>query len=123
MSSDKLKIIKCLLWILLALVIVIIAGYFLYSCSRLNNAGVSREYFSDKRFITRDYTVRLQFNGDVSSVSVLKDDIVKDYTVIYRDNIFEFKSGGETEYEFIVLDERTLYGSTGDYYYLYGERT
>lgn len=117
MSKGKKHVIKLLLWIVLAIVVIIIAGYFIYNYIRLKDKGMRQDYFAGKTYISEDSTTKLKFSDTAQYVvlTTSAETVVLKVTK-YNQDIFTLE-GGEATFNYIALNEQTLYGGSGEYMY------
>lgn len=115
-----MKIIKLFLWVMLGLAVIIIAGYFLYSYTSMNDKGIAQDYFSGKIYAARDLTTRLAFGESAENAVLLTDGTQYKLAAEYSENVFTLSSDEITVYV-IVLEEGILYSATGGYLYYFGE--
>lgn len=122
MKNDKKRILILMLWLLLGIVIVIIIGYFIGSYLRLNNKRIALDNFKGKTYVTEDGQAYLIFDNDESIVTIQTETTTEAFMIEYEENIFKLSTDSEIYY-LIVLDEQTIYGGTGKFYYLQGDNT
>lgn len=95
---------------------ILVIGYLISSCSKLNDNNVPREYFNGKMFQTYDNMYCLLFSEE--GIEFVFVDSVYRVPLEYRENIFIFTCA-EEDFKFIVIDNRTLYSDKLNKYLYY----
>ena len=112
-----------MLWLLLAVVILVVALYFIFSYFRLNDKSIMREAFSNTTFLTQTGQ-SLRFDEMAESATFREGEQVASLKITnYEDGILEL-SNTELTLQIIVIDAQLMFGSTGSdsfYLYKYGE--
>lgn len=124
MKKAKTHALKLILWIVIAVIIIIVLGYFLYAYLRMNDKKTPQNVFSGRIYATTDEQTQLKFDEACSAVMLIDNGVQYILYATYEDNIFIF-ADEETRYEYIVLGADTLFGGNADirgdgkYLYLY----
>ncbi|MBO5328601.1 MAG: hypothetical protein J6B04_05470 [Clostridia bacterium] len=117
MTNTKKQVLKNIGWVALGLAIVLIVCYLFSTCDFIS---ADKEHdiseYAANVYQTRDKTTTLIFNAGADAATLTTEKNVYDFTLEFEDNIFIMKSG-EVQYEFIVINETTLFSNTGQYLY------
>lgn len=112
-----MKRLKNILKLILFLLIAVLIGFFVFSCSRLSSDAVKIEDFAGTAYDTYPAAYRLQFNQSGAQLLSTDGQLIFD-TVTESGNMIVLSSAGEIYY-FIVIDKSRLYCSKlNEYFYL-----
>ena len=115
MTQEKKTVYKNIGWIALCIGILIVVFYFITAYGAMTDKGYVLEDFANKKYRTEDRMRSIEFNAQVDAATVTTEEGIYKLNVEYSDNIFILT--GSEEFEFIIIDSKTLFGSTGDYFY------
>lgn len=118
MTNSQKQTVKNLGWVLLGIILILIAAFFISTCSYITaSESYDQSYFENAVYQTRDKTTTLFFNENATKVTLTTEDSVYDFEIAFEDNILFFENT-DVKYELIVINERTLFANTGQYFYL-----
>lgn len=112
MTQEKKTVYKNLGWIALGIAVLIVLFYFITAYGAMANEGYVLEDFSEKKYRTQDRMRSIEFNAEVDAATVITEEGIFKLNVELKDNIFLLT--GSEEFEFIIIDSNTLFGSVGD---------
>ncbi len=117
--GNRKRITQLIAILLLVCLVISILGYFLFTCLHTNDADIEQSEFGGKLYASEDVNVILEFSSDANSAQLRLAGIgskAQRITLTYEENLFTGTTETDTYY-FLVLDDGTLYSSTGNYLY------
>lgn len=116
--KKNLHTLKLVFTIFAGLVIILAVAFLITSYKRMSDKKIPAETFYNRIYITQDNGIRLTFGENFETVNLSLTSVP--LKAEYKENILTL-SGAADSYSFIVIDERTLYGSATGYMYFLGE--